>query len=82
MTESAIEVGGSPLCFGLIGSPNSGKTTLFNRLTGLRAKVGNYPGVTVERREGTADLSGRAALFIDLPGTYSLDAMSPDEAVV
>ncbi|MCS5636684.1 MAG: ferrous iron transporter B [Myxococcota bacterium] len=82
MSESAIDPGVSPLCFGLIGSPNSGKTTLFNALTGLRAKVGNYPGVTVERREGTADLSGRPALFIDLPGTYSLDAMSPDEAVV
>ena len=77
-----MDPGAAPLCFGLIGSPNSGKTTLFNALTGLRAKVGNYPGVTVERREGRADLAGRPALFIDLPGTYSLEAMSPDEAVV
>jgi ferrous iron transport protein B len=72
----------SPLRLGLIGSPNSGKTTLFNALTGLRAKVGNYPGVTVERREGSLDLSGRPAVVMDLPGTYSLDPISPDEAVV
>jgi len=71
-----------PLRLGLIGSPNSGKTTLFNALTGLRAKVGNYPGVTVERREGSLDLSGRSAVVMDLPGTYSLDPISPDEAVV
>ncbi|MCZ6463454.1 MAG: ferrous iron transporter B [Proteobacteria bacterium] len=65
-----------------MGSPNAGKTTLFNALTGLRAKVGNYPGVTVERREGAVDLAGRPAVVIDLPGTYSLDAISADEAVV
>ncbi|MBW2240398.1 MAG: ferrous iron transporter B [Deltaproteobacteria bacterium] len=70
------------LRLGLVGSPNSGKTTLFNALTGLRAKVGNYPGVTVERREGTARLPGRAVQIIDLPGTYGLEPMSPDEAVV
>ncbi|MEZ4215108.1 MAG: ferrous iron transporter B [Myxococcota bacterium] len=71
-----------PLRFGLVGSPNAGKTTLFNALTGLRARVGNYPGVTVERREGALDLDGRRAIAIDLPGTYSLDAISPDEAIV
>ena len=71
-----------PLRFGLIGSPNSGKTTLFNALTGLRAKVGNYPGVTVARREGTLEVAGRPGVVIDLPGTYSLDPLSPDEAVV
>jgi ferrous iron transport protein B len=71
-----------PVRLGLIGSPNSGKTTLFNALTGLRAKVGNYPGVTVERREGSLVLEGRDARLIDLPGTYSLDPISPDEAVV
>jgi ferrous iron transport protein B len=67
---------------GLIGAPNSGKTTLFNALTGLRAKVANYPGVTVERREAQISLGARAAVVIDLPGTYSLEPLSPDEAVV
>ena len=70
------------LRLGLIGSPNAGKTTLFNALTGLRAKVGNYPGVTVERREGSSEVAGRSAVFIDLPGSYSLEPLSPDEAVV
>jgi ferrous iron transport protein B len=67
---------------GLVGSPNSGKTTLFNALTGLRARVGNYPGVTVERREGDAMIDGHRVRVIDLPGTYSLTPLSPDEAVV
>jgi ferrous iron transport protein B len=71
-----------PLRLGLVGSPNCGKTTLFNALTGLRSRVGNYPGVTVERREGTLELDGRSAVVIDLPGTYSLDPISADEAVV
>jgi ferrous iron transport protein B len=66
----------------LVGSPNSGKTTLFNALTGLRAKTGNYPGVTVARYEGTTALGGRDVLVEDLPGTYSLDAISPDERIV
>jgi ferrous iron transport protein B len=71
-----------PLRLGLVGSPNSGKTTLFNALTGLRAKVGNYPGVTVERREGSATFHGRRSVVIDLPGSYSLSPVSPDEEVV
>lgn len=74
------------LRLGLVGSPNSGKTTLFNALTGLRAKVGNYPGVTVERREGDAlqlaAESGRRVVVVDLPGTYSLTPISRDEEVV
>jgi ferrous iron transport protein B len=70
------------LRFGLLGSPNSGKTTLFNVLTGLRARVGNYPGVTVDRREGETEFGGRSAVVVDLPGTYSLTPIGPDEAVV
>jgi ferrous iron transport protein B len=70
------------LRLGLVGSPNAGKTTLFNALTGLRSRVGNYPGVTVERREGALTLAGRRVVVIDLPGTYSLDPISADEAVV
>lgn len=66
----------------LIGSPNAGKTTVFNSLTGLRAKTGNYPGVTVARRQGTARVEGRSILIEDLPGTYSLEPVSPDEQVV
>ncbi len=65
----------------LLGSPNSGKTTLFNALTGLRAKTGNYPGVTVDRRQGYAATPHGKVEVIDLPGTYSLQAISEDEAV-
>ncbi len=72
----------APVRLGLVGSPNSGKTTLFNALTGLRARVGNYPGVTVERREGDALVEGGRVRVIDLPGVYSLAPLSPDEAVV
>ncbi len=68
--------------FGLLGSPNAGKTTLFNALTGLRSRVGNYPGVTVERREGALPLAAGDARLIDLPGTYGLEPISADEAVV
>jgi ferrous iron transport protein B len=64
------------------GSPNAGKSALFNALTGARQKVGNYPGVTVERKSGRLVLSdGRPAELVDLPGAYSLDPASPDEAV-
>lgn len=65
----------------LAGNPNSGKTTLFNALTGAHHKVGNYPGVTVEKREGTRARNGREYRFIDLPGIYSLTAYSIDEVV-
>ena len=64
------------------GSPNAGKSALFNALTGARQKVGNYPGVTVERKSGRLMLQdGRPAELVDLPGAYSLDPASPDEAV-
>lgn len=68
--------------FALVGSPNSGKTTLFNALTGLRAKTGNYPGVTVARFDGTTRLAEAEVVVEDLPGTYSLDPISPDEQIV
>lgn len=66
----------------LVGSPNAGKTCVFNHLTGLRAKTGNYPGVTVGRRVGIAKTGGVEIAVEDLPGTYSLDPISPDEQVV
>jgi ferrous iron transport protein B len=67
----------------LIGNPNTGKTSVFNRLTGLNQKVGNYPGITVERKEGICKLDrGVKAHILDLPGTYSLNASSFDENVV
>ncbi len=67
----------------LIGNPNTGKTSVFNALTGLNQKVGNYPGITVEKKEGVCKLpKGLKAHIIDLPGTYSLNASSLDENVV
>ncbi|AOS43990.1 Ferrous iron transport protein B [Lacunisphaera limnophila] len=69
--------------YAIVGNPNCGKTTLFNALTGLRQKVGNYPGVTVEKKMGTTwSQHGRPIQIIDLPGAYSLAARSPDEAVL
>jgi ferrous iron transport protein B len=65
----------------LAGNPNSGKTTVFNALTGARQHVGNYPGVTVEKREGYKNYNGYQIKFIDLPGTYSLTAYSIEEVV-
>ncbi len=66
----------------LVGNPNAGKSALFNALTGARQKVGNYPGVTVERKSGRLSLAdGRPVELVDLPGTYSLEPSSPDEAV-
>ncbi len=67
----------------LIGNPNTGKTSVFNALTGLNQKVGNYPGITVEKKQGTCRLNRTTkAHIIDLPGTYSLNASSMDESVV
>jgi len=60
----------------LAGNPNSGKTTLFNALTGARQHVGNYPGVTVEKKEGSYNHDGNRLHIVDLPGTYSLTAYS------
>jgi ferrous iron transport protein B len=66
----------------LLGSPNVGKTTLFNALSGLRAKTANYPGVTVTRREAVVTVEGESIRLSDLPGTYSLNPISPDEQIV
>ena len=66
----------------IIGNPNSGKTALFNALTGMRQKVANYPGVTVEKKEGRVSLdNGKDVILLDLPGTYSLSPHSPDEKI-
>jgi ferrous iron transport protein B len=83
MTAAAGTPGSlAPLRVALVGSPNSGKTTLFNALTGAVARTGNYPGVTVERREGALRGGARPTRILDLPGSYSLSAETPDEAVV
>jgi ferrous iron transport protein B len=72
----------APARVALVGNPNSGKTALFNALTGSRQKVANYPGVTVERKEGVAVTpAGLTVRLVDLPGTYSLRARSLDEIV-
>ncbi len=69
------------LIIGLAGNPNSGKTSIFNNLTGARQHVGNWPGVTVEKKEGTCKYDGYEIKVIDLPGTYSLTAYSAEELV-
>src|SRR5688500_9774113 len=73
--------GGGVLHVALIGNPNTGKSTLFNALTGMRQRVGNYSGVTVERVEGRYRDGDALVTLIDLPGTYSLSASSPDEEI-
>ena len=80
--ERVPEVAGREIrTVALIGPPNSGKSTLFNRLTRLRQKVGNYPGVTVEQRVGLLAGNGHAIRIVDLPGVYSLTPYSDDERV-
>jgi ferrous iron transport protein B len=81
-TPSAPSISTSVRRVAIAGNPNCGKTTIFNALTGLRQKVGNYPGVTVERKEGSFHGShGEQMSLLDLPGCYSLQARSPDEEV-
>lgn len=83
-TLSPVSTSSSPrtISIALVGNPNTGKSTLFNRLTGSHQSVGNYPGVTVHKTVGQMTLPGRAVDVIDLPGTYSLAAASLDERVV
>jgi ferrous iron transport protein B len=74
---------GEDIKVALVGNPNTGKTSLFNQLTGLKQKVGNYPGITVDKKIGIANLgSGRKANILDLPGTYSINPTSVDENIV
>ena len=81
MTASMMIAVAANYTIALAGNPNSGKTTIFNALTGARQHVGNYPGVTVERKEGTARCDGAVFTVVDLPGTYSLTAYSTEEIV-
>lgn len=69
------------LTLALVGNPNTGKTTIFNTLTGLKQKVGNYPGITVERKSGELKIDGSTHEIIDLPGTYSLNPKAADERI-
>src|SRR5437667_12741578 len=82
-SPAAAALAAPQLSLALIGVPNCGKTALFNRLTGSRQKVANYPGVTVERKEGrfVGPRSGRTYRLVDLPGAYSLAPTSLDEAI-
>lgn len=73
---------GKRLRIALAGKPNSGKSSLFNQLTGLNQKIGNFPGVTVEKRTGTFHANGVSVNLMDLPGVYSLNAHTPDEEIV
>jgi ferrous iron transport protein B len=83
LTPTDQLAGTRPLRIALIGNPNSGKTSLFNQLTGLNQKVGNFPGVTVDRKSGFAQLTAtQRAEIVDLPGTYSLYPKSLDEKVI
>src|SRR5437879_4134209 len=82
-SPAAAALAAPQLSLSLVGVPNCGKTALFNRLTGSRQKVANYPGVTVERKEGrlTGPRAGRLFRVVDLPGAYSLEPATLDEAI-
>ena len=79
--SNETEVSKATISVALIGNPNTGKSTLFNALSGGRVRTGNYPGVTVEKKSGRTEFHGRQFKLIDLPGTYSLAPRSPDEMV-
>ena len=74
MAEKAIKVA-------LVGNPNVGKTSLFNQLTGLNQRTGNYPGITVDKKIGKTSISGKEIEILDLPGTYSIQPASADEKI-
>lgn len=77
----SVTTGSRTITVALIGNPNTGKSTLFSALAGVRQQTGNYPGVTVEKKIGRFELGGQAFVVIDLPGTYSLAPRSPDEMI-
>src|SRR5437016_6409070 len=81
LTTESTSSARQPIRIALVGNPNTGKTTLFNALAGMRQRVGNYPGVTVETKKGKLYCGDQAFDIIDLPGTYSLAPRSPDEMV-
>src|SRR6476660_9735710 len=80
-SSAAVETPSRKFVAVLLGNPNTGKTTLFNALSGLNHRVGNYPGVTVESKKGAMTCGGEPFELVDLPGTYSLAPRSPDEMV-
>lgn len=80
-TATATSNASRPIQIALVGNPNAGKTTLFNRLTGLRAHTANFPGITIDVRKGNWTTSGSRIGVLDLPGLYGLDAVSPEEMV-
>jgi len=82
VSPEAPVLAAEPVPVAVVGNPNTGKSTLFNALTGATQQVGNYPGVTVERRQGTCRIEGGTTTLVDLPGTYSLAAVSRDERIV
>lgn len=81
VSDNAVSATRGALRFALAGNPNCGKSALFNLFTGIRQKTGNWPGVTIERKEGRFEIDGRDITVFDLPGIYSLDANSLDEEV-
>lgn len=78
---ASVQVPHLAFTLALVGNPNAGKTTLFNALTGLRAKTANFPGTTIERRVGRAHIGDGQIVVVDLPGLYSLESSSPDEKI-
>lgn len=80
-SDNVVSSAATTITVALVGNPNTGKSTLFSALAGVRQRIGNYPGVTVEKKIGRTSLSGRSVDLVDLPGTYSLAPRSPDEMV-
>ncbi len=81
MTESPTQPIVKNPRIAIIGNPNVGKSTIFNQLTGLNQKIGNYPGVTVDKKTGMMNFKGNSYEIVDLPGTYSLYPNSEDEII-